>query len=292
MAKATNGRVGYLHVPDMGAPGIYEFIKWYYGQIRKEGLIVDVRSNGGGNVSQLDHRAPATRSCWARASATPSEFPTTYPQTVFNGPMVALINETSASDGDIFPHYFRKAGLGPLIGKRTWGGVVGISGRGPLLDGGAVSVPLNATNDENGNYIIEGDGVDAGHRGRERPGVGHRRPRPAAGARHPGGAEGDGGEPASAAEEAGGSGEDGAAAVGRQESRKYSPRASKNGRTGTHSSGARTPRSRIRPSRIIPATIAGGKPVSRATAESGGPALRRRRQVRGRRDPAAGPARP
>ncbi|MCA1481945.1 S41 family peptidase, partial [Bradyrhizobium sp. NBAIM08] len=61
--------------------------------------------------------------------------------------------------GDIFSHYFRKAGLGPLIGKRTWGGVVGISGRGPLLDGGAVSVPLNATNDENGNYIIEGEGV-------------------------------------------------------------------------------------------------------------------------------------
>ena len=56
-------------------------------------------------------------------------------------------------------HYFRKAGLGPLIGKRTWGGVVGISGRGPLIDGGQVSVPLNATNDEKGNYIIEGEGV-------------------------------------------------------------------------------------------------------------------------------------
>jgi tricorn protease len=158
VAKATNGRVAYLHVPDMGAPGIYEFIKWYYGQIRSEGLIVDVRSNGGGNVSpwiieRLDTKLLGTRFGYA------SEFPSTYPQTVFNGPMVALINETSASDGDIFSHYFRKAGLGPLIGKRTWGGVVGISGRGPLLDGGAVSVPLNATNDENGNYIIEGEGV-------------------------------------------------------------------------------------------------------------------------------------
>ena len=156
--KSTNGRVAYLHVPDMGAPGIYEFIKWYYGQIRSEGLIVDVRSNGGGNVSpwiieRLDTRLLGTRFGYA------SEFPTTYPQTVFHGPMVALMNETSASDGDIFSHYFRTAGLGTLIGKRTWGGVVGISGRGPLLDGGVVSVPLNATNDENGNYIIEGEGV-------------------------------------------------------------------------------------------------------------------------------------
>ncbi|MGE3376438.1 MAG: S41 family peptidase [Vicinamibacteria bacterium] len=156
--KATGGRVGYLHVPDMGAPGIYEFIKWYYPQIRKQGLIVDVRSNGGGNVSQwiierLDSKLLGTRFGYS------SEFPGTYPGTVFHGPMVGLINETSASDGDIFPYYFRKAGLGPLIGKRTWGGVVGISGRGPLLDGGNVFVPLNATNDENGQYIIEGEGV-------------------------------------------------------------------------------------------------------------------------------------
>jgi tricorn protease len=156
--KASNGRVGYIHVPDMGAPGIYEFIKWYYPQIRMEGLVVDVRSNGGGNVSQwiierLDTKLLGTRFGYA------SEFPATYPGTVFHGPMAALINETSASDGDIFPYYFRKAGLGPLIGKRTWGGVVGISGRGPLLDGAGVSVPLNATNDENGQYIIEGEGV-------------------------------------------------------------------------------------------------------------------------------------
>jgi len=158
VAKATNGRVAYVHIPDMGGPGIYEFIKWYYGQIRAEGLIVDVRSNGGGNVSpwileRLDTKLMGTRFGYA------SDYPSTYPQTVFNGPMAALINQTSASDGDIFSHYFRKAGLGPLIGKRTWGGVVGISGRGPLLDGGQVSVPLNATNDENGNYIIEGEGV-------------------------------------------------------------------------------------------------------------------------------------
>jgi tricorn protease len=74
--------------------------------------------------------------------------------------MVCLINETSASDGDIFPYYFREAGLGPIIGKRSWGGVVGISDRGPLLDGGTVYVPLSATNAPDGEYIIEGHGVD------------------------------------------------------------------------------------------------------------------------------------
>ncbi len=157
--KLTNSRVGYIHLPDMGSSGIYEFIKWFYPQIRKEGMVIDVRSNGGGNVSQwiierLDSRMMGTRFGYD------SDKPMTYPYTVFHGHKVCLLNETSASDGDIFPHYFRKAGLGPLIGKRTWGGVVGISGRGPLLDGGQVFVPMRATNDVNGQYIIEGKGVD------------------------------------------------------------------------------------------------------------------------------------
>jgi tricorn protease len=159
VANMTDGRVGYLHLPDMGSDGIYEFIKWFYPQIRKEGLIVDVRSNGGGNVSQwiierLDTRLLGTSFDYA------SDMPWTYPSTVFHGHKVCLINETSASDGDIFPYYFRKSGLGPLIGKRTWGGVIGIEDRGPLLDGGQVYVPEFSTNDENGKWIIEGHGVD------------------------------------------------------------------------------------------------------------------------------------
>jgi tricorn protease len=159
VANMTDDRVGYLHVPDMGSDGIYEFIKWFYPQIRKEGLIVDVRCNGGGNVSQwiierLDTRLLGTRFDYA------SDMPETYPSTVFHGHKVCLINETSASDGDIFPYYFRESGLGPLIGKRTWGGVIGISDQGPLLDGGQVYVPQNSTNDENGKWIIEGYGVD------------------------------------------------------------------------------------------------------------------------------------
>jgi tricorn protease len=156
--EATGGRVGYLHLPDMGGPGISEFIKWFYPQIRKQGLIVDVRSNGGGNVSQillerLDSTLLGTRFGYA------SDHPRTYPYTVFHGHQVCLINETSASDGDIFPARFRAAGLGPLIGQRTWGGVVGISGRGPLIDGGTVYVPMSGTNDVDGSWIIEGYGV-------------------------------------------------------------------------------------------------------------------------------------
>ena len=159
VAEMTGGRVGYLHIPNMGASGISEFIKWYYPQIRKEGLVVDVRSNGGGNVSQwiierLDTKLLGTR--FGRLS----DAARTYPYTTFHGHMVCLLNETSASDGDIFPYRFRKAGLGPLIGKRSWGGVVGISGRGPLIDGGQVFVPEAATNDVDGEYIIEGHGVD------------------------------------------------------------------------------------------------------------------------------------
>jgi tricorn protease len=159
VTKATGGRVGYLHIPDMGAAGAYEFIKWYYPQLRKEGLIIDVRSNGGGNISQwiimrLNQKLLGTR------FGGPGEIPGAYPNLARHGHQVCLINENSGSDGDIFPWYFRAAGIGPLIGKRTWGGVVGISGVGPLLDGGRVTVPLRGTNDVKGRWIIEGHGVD------------------------------------------------------------------------------------------------------------------------------------
>jgi tricorn protease len=159
VAKLTKGRAGYLHIPDMGGPGIYEFVKWFYPQIRKEGLVVDVRSNGGGNVSQwlierLDTKLLGTR--FGRLSDRPG----TYPATVFHGHKVAILNETSASDGDIFPYMFRKAGLGPLVGKRSWGGVVGITGLGPMIDGGTVYVPISGTNDVDGKWVIEGHGVD------------------------------------------------------------------------------------------------------------------------------------
>jgi tricorn protease len=159
VSKATGGRVGYLHVPDMGAAGIREFIKWYYPQLRKEGLIVDVRANGGGNVSRMLIERLRRKLLGVNYSRT-SDDAQTYPDGVFIGPMAALLDENSASDGDIFPSMFREAGLGPLIGKRSWGGVVGITNRGPLLDGGTVNVPEFGLANTKGEWIIEGYGVD------------------------------------------------------------------------------------------------------------------------------------
>jgi len=157
--EATGGRVGYLHVPDMSSDGIREFIKWYYGQIRKEGLIIDVRGNGGGNTSQMLIERLDRQLLRVRFVRT-YDWPLTYPNSVFYGHLVTLLNETSASDGDIFPAMFKRAGLGPLIGKRSWGGVTGITGHGPLIDGGDVFVPQYGTNDLDGSWIIEGHGVD------------------------------------------------------------------------------------------------------------------------------------
>jgi tricorn protease len=159
VAKATNGRVGYLHIPDMGAAGIREFIKWYYPQLRKEALIVDVRANGGGNVSRMLIERLRRKVLALNYSRT-NDDASTYPDGAFLGPMVALLDGNSASDGDIFPAMFREAGLGPLIGKRSWGGVVGITNRGQLIDGGTVNVPESGFASKNGEWIIEGYGVD------------------------------------------------------------------------------------------------------------------------------------
>ncbi|MEM1081428.1 MAG: PDZ domain-containing protein [Pseudomonadota bacterium] len=109
---ASDGRLGYLHIPDMGANGIREFIKWFYGQRDREGLVIDVRSNGGGNVSQMLIERLSRRPLALGYSRTMPNA-STYPNQAFNGHMVAILNQNSASDGDIFPYQFRNAGLGP-----------------------------------------------------------------------------------------------------------------------------------------------------------------------------------
>jgi tricorn protease len=159
VSQMSNGRIGYLHIPDMGPAGIREFIKWYYPQIDKEGLIVDVRANGGGNVSRMIIER-LRRKLLGVNYARNDDRGNTYPDGVFIGPMAAILDHNSSSDGDIFPYMFREAGLGPLIGKRSWGGVVGISGQGSLIDGGGVSVPLSALASAKGQWVIEGYGVD------------------------------------------------------------------------------------------------------------------------------------
>jgi tricorn protease len=157
--QLSGGRFGYLHIPDMGANGIREFIKWYYPQLNKEGLIVDVRANGGGNVSRMIIER-LSRKWLALGYSRTNDMALTYPDGVFIGSIVAIFDQNSSSDGDIFPAMFREAGLGPLIGKRSWGGVVGISNRGPLIDGGGISVPESGFANKKGEWIIEGYGVD------------------------------------------------------------------------------------------------------------------------------------
>lgn len=156
--KLSGGRLGYIHIPDMGADGIREFNKWFYNQTRKEGMVVDVRSNGGGNVSRMLIER-FRRQLLSTGFSRTSDDVTTYPDALIHGPLVCLLNETSASDGDIFPAMFREAGLGPLIGKRSWGGVVGITNRGTLIDGGTVNVPEFGFASAKGEWVIEGVGV-------------------------------------------------------------------------------------------------------------------------------------
>jgi len=157
--KASNGRIGYIHIPDMGPEGLNEFIKHYYPQIEKEALIIDDRGNGGGNVSPMIterlRRAPAM------ITITRNSKPTLEPGGTFYGPKVLLLDEFSASDGDIFPYRFKHYKLGKLIGKRSWGGVVGIRGSLPLLDGGFLNRPEFSRYDLEGtSWVIEGHGVD------------------------------------------------------------------------------------------------------------------------------------
>src|SRR5205823_2764686 len=109
------GEVGYLHIPDMGQPGLNEFTKLYFPQIRKHALIVDVRGNGGGFVSPLV--IERLRRALVMIGIARNGMPQTDPSQTFGGPMVTLINEFSASDGDIFPYRFKSLGLGKLIGK-------------------------------------------------------------------------------------------------------------------------------------------------------------------------------
>jgi len=157
--KKTNGDVGYLHVPDMGRPGLNEFTKLYFPQIRKHALIIDVRGNGGGFVSPLV--AERLRRAFLMIGIARNGVPQTDPPQAFTGPMVTLCNEFSASDGDIFPYRFKSLGLGKLIGKRTWGGVVGIRQSLPIVDGGQFFKPEFALLSKDGKeWIIEGHGVD------------------------------------------------------------------------------------------------------------------------------------
>ncbi len=156
--KATDGKVGYIHIPDMGVRGLNEFVKHFYPQLRKKALIVDVRGNGGGNVSPMIIERLAREV--AMIDIARGSVPQPDPSALLMGPKICLIDEFSASDGDIFPYRFKKYNLGKLVGKRTWGGVIGIRGTLPLTDGGYLNKPEFATYGLEGKWIIEGHGVE------------------------------------------------------------------------------------------------------------------------------------
>lgn len=156
--KATNGEVGYIHIPDMGPGGLNEFVKHFYPQLNKKALIIDDRGNGGGNVSpMLIERLNRELTLYGMSRNNEVN---TKPREMMRGPKVLLLDNYSASDGDLFPYQFKKLKMGTLIGLRSWGGVVGIRGSMPFIDGGDLRRPEFAPFDENGNWVIEGYGVD------------------------------------------------------------------------------------------------------------------------------------
>jgi tricorn protease len=156
--RATGGRVGYVYLPDMEAAGLDQFIKQYYPQIRKQGMIFDVRYNGGGFVDQII--LERLRRVLAGMESARNWESGTIPDDVFHGALACLTNHYAASDGDFFTYFFKFYKLGPVIGTRTWGGVRGIRGYIPLLDGGYITRPEFALYGLNSQWLIENHGVE------------------------------------------------------------------------------------------------------------------------------------
>ncbi len=156
--ERSGGRVGYLHLPDMMAAGFAEFHRYFGAECDRDALVVDVRYNRGGHVSQLLLEKVARRrlgydlSRWGR--------PASYPDEAVAGPVVALTNEHAGSDGDIFSHAFKMMKIGPLVGTRTWGGVIGIWPRHALVDGTQTTQPEFAFWFRDVGWGVENHGTD------------------------------------------------------------------------------------------------------------------------------------
>ena len=158
--KLSGGRVGYIYIPDMGREGLNEWARYYYPQLDKEALIIDDRANGGGNISPMIIER-LQRKVYRMTMYRGSTHNGTIPEGTHTGPKVLLINKYSASDGDLFPWSFKANKLGTVIGTRTWGGIVGISGSLPYVDGTDVRVPFFTNYDAaTGQWIVENHGVD------------------------------------------------------------------------------------------------------------------------------------
>lgn len=156
--ELSGGKAGYVYVPDTGINGQKELVRQFRGQFTKAALVIDERFNSGGQIPdrfvELLNRPLA--SYWGVRDGRDW----TWPPVSHQGPKVMLINSWSGSGGDCFPLYFKQAGLGPLIGTRTWGGLIGISGAPPLVDNGNVTVPTFGIYNAKGEWIVENYGVD------------------------------------------------------------------------------------------------------------------------------------
>lgn len=155
--QATNGRVGYVYLPNTGVPGFTFFNRYYYAAVGKEGAVIDERFNGGGFVADyiVDMMRRPTASLWTGRQG--EDFAS--PAQAINGPKVMLINEYAGSGGDYLPYLFRFHKIGQLIGKRTWGGLVGIGGTPNLIDGGTQTAPGFAAKTPDGKFMIENEGT-------------------------------------------------------------------------------------------------------------------------------------
>jgi tricorn protease len=157
--QLSGGKIGYVHVPNTAVEGILEFVKGYYAQSDKEAFIVDERYNGGGFIPTFFGERLLRRVVTGIQQRHAEDV--LYPPQTWDGPKVMLINRYAGSGGDHFPWLFRHLGIGPLIGTRTWGGLVGISGGRPLVDGGSVTAPEFALYDlQSGEIIAENKGID------------------------------------------------------------------------------------------------------------------------------------
>jgi tricorn protease len=153
----SGGKIGYIHIPDMGGHGLVRFERMFYHQIRKPGLIIDVRYNGGGFVSDLILQRLIRD---VKAMGMGRNFDVgPMPGSATHAHMITMLNQFSCSDGDYFPYFFREHDLGPLLGKRSWGGVIGIRDHTDLTDGGYVTVPEWGIYSLDGEWVMENEGV-------------------------------------------------------------------------------------------------------------------------------------
>jgi tricorn protease len=155
--KATGGRVGYVYVPDTAGQGVAYFKRYFYPQIDKEALIIDERYNSGGQIA--DYYIEALTRPFASYWAPRYGAEWRSPSAAVHGPKVMIADEDAGSGGDMLPYMFKKFKVGPVVGKRTWGGLVGISGTPPLMDGGTVTAPSFAIWDPEKGFVVENEGV-------------------------------------------------------------------------------------------------------------------------------------